>query len=442
MKRTLEQKLIQWKTDVSRRPLILRGARQVGKSYLIQQFGLNHFDHYVEVNLEFQPELINCFQSLDPFEIVEKLETYLNTSIHPGNTLLFIDEIQEYPKAIQSLRYFKEKMPELHVISAGSLLEFALEEESFSFPVGRVEFLQVNPLSFVEYLSALNQPKFLKQIETISLENPIDDGLHEHLMKSIRHYFLIGGMPDVINEYRKKNSILACRDIQSSLLSTYQKDFGKYATKVQVKHLQRFFSRAPGIIAQNFKYVNIDPETRSKDLRVALEQLCYAGLIRQVYATSASGLPLRAQINEKKFKLLFLDIGLVQAAVNLEPKIIWESDLDNILKGALAEQFVGQELIAYESKYEEKRLYFWEREKKPSSSEVDYVINIEGKIIPIEVKAGKTGRLKSIQQFMKEKKCSVGVRISPLPLHFERNILSVPFYLVSQLPRLLKSIVP
>jgi uncharacterized protein len=440
MKRSLEQELKTWRDNPRRLPLILRGARQVGKSYLIQKFGKENFASFVEVNFEFQPELKSCFDTLDPIKIVAKLETYVKTAIEPGKTLLFLDEIQECPPAILALRYFKEKMASLHVISAGSLLEFALEEEEFSFPVGRVQFIYLYPLSFIEFLYALEEDRLIDLLPKTSLQNPLDNDLHEHLLKLVRYYFLTGGLPEAINSFLVKNSFLESRNTQLSLLQTYQKDFGKYASKTQHVYLQKFFTRAPAVVAQHFKYVNIDRDARPTDLKTALELLSKAGLITQVFHTSASGLPLRAQINEKKFKLIFLDIGLLQAAMGSEPHLVFEKDLLQLLSGVLAEQFVGQELLAYANVFEEKRLYFWEREKQTSSAEVDYVINLDGRIVPIEVKGGKGGHLKSLHQFLVEKNCPVGVRISSSPLMLENNILSIPFYLIRELPRLLQSI--
>jgi predicted AAA+ superfamily ATPase len=438
VKRSLYKELLNWKNDPFRRPLILRGARQVGKTYLVQEFGKEAFESFAEVNFEYFPEFKTCFKNLNPKLIIEKLETYLNINIESGKTLLFLDEIQEHPQAILALRYFKEKMPDLHIIAAGSLLEFTLEEEEFSFPVGRVQFLYLSPLSFYEFLKALGEEKLIKKLENMHIGDVIDDALHEHLMNFVRSYFITGGMPEALAIYKNEKSLLRCRQFQRTLLQTYQKDFGKYAKKTQIKHLQRLYNKAPSLVAKHFKYVHVDPDARTKDIKLALEQLQYAGIITPIYATAASGLPLRAQINEKKYKLLFLDIGLMQAAVGLDPKLVWENDLLNLLSGAVTEQFVGQELIAYGSSFEEKHLYFWERAKKSSSAEVDYVANFDGQIVPIEVKSGKAGKLKSLQQFMKEKNSLLGVKISAQALEIDRGILSVPFYLIHQLARLLK----
>ncbi len=440
MKRTIESVLKEWISDPKRLPLLLRGARQVGKSYIVEKFGKENFESYAEVNLEFSPEMESCFDSFDPKSIVAKLEAYLKCTITPGKTLLFIDEIQESPRAIMALRYFKEKMPELHVIGAGSLLEFVLEKEKFSFPVGRVQFLYLHPFSFVEFMLAQDEERLLRFIEEASLENPLTEDFHDRLLEQVRKYYIVGGMPESIDAYLVKESFVASYTTHVNLLKTYRLDFGKYGSNAEHKYLDKLFLRAAELVGSHFKYVNVDRSLAPEALKGALVKLTQAGVVNRVHATGASGLPLRSQVNEKKFKLLFLDIGLMRTSIGLEPREVLEQDLLNLRAGALAEQYVGQELLAYRNLYEEKQLYFWEREKKSSSAEVDYVFNIEGRIIPIEVKAGKTGRLRSLQQFMLEKEVPVGVRISMHPLSYERGILSVPFYMIKQLPRLLESL--
>lgn len=437
MKRTIDFELIKWKNMPDRLPLIIRGARQVGKSYAIEKLGREHFKSLVIINFEYQPEFISCFESLDPTKIISKLEIFTNSNIKSGETLLFLDEIQQCPQAILALRYFKEKMPQLHVIAAGSLLEFVIHDTKFSFPVGRVQFMHMHPLSFSEFLLALDQDKLLKTLKDTSLANPLDSAIHIYALNFVKQYFLIGGMPAAIQNYINNNSYLECQNIQSALMQTYRSDFGKYATKTQHKYLERLFEMVPKLILEHFKYSKVDPNLRARELQPALEQLCWAGLIKLVKQTSASGLPLEAQVKENKFKLLFLDIGLVQNASQIEAKTILENDILQINAGLLAEQFVGQELICLANPYEEKRLYFWERDKKNSQAEVDYVTNIGGKIVPIEVKSGKTGRLKSIKQFMEEKNSPLGIRFSTHPLSLENNILSVPFYLISHINRLI-----
>jgi predicted AAA+ superfamily ATPase len=437
MRRSIEKELKKWKDSPKRYPLLLRGARQVGKTYIIEQLGKS-FESFEMVNFEAQPEAMACFETLNPLEIIQKLELLTKRPIRPGKTLLFLDEIQACPEAIVALRYFKEKMPELHVIGAGSLLEFALEKKQFSFPVGRIQYIYLNPLSFSEFVWAVDGRKDLSELEECLPDDPISEELHLQYIHRIKEYFLTGGMPAVVSDFKEKRSFLEQSRIQDLLLATFRSDFSKYATEAEQKYLRILFDGMPFQIGQHFKYSQIDPHIKSRELKLALDQLQMAGLVNLIFSTSASGIPLAAQMKSNKFKTLFLDIGLVQRALQVDPDQIMANDLIHIHRGALAEQFVGQEFLAYADFFRKEKLFFWEREKQSSSAEVDYVINVGQHIIPIEVKAGKQGHLKSLMQFMAEKKSSIGVRISLRPLEFRDNILSVPLYMIEQIPRLIK----
>ncbi len=439
MKRSIESELYLWKEDPHRYPLLLRGARQVGKTYVISEFGKS-FESFEMVNFESQPEAIACFSSLDPTAIIQKLELLTKRPIQIGKTFLFLDEIQACPQAIVALRYFKEKMPGLHVVGAGSLLEFALASGKFSFPVGRVQFIYLQPLSFKEFALALGMEESFSLLENCSWDHPVDKNHHEQLIRNIKEYFIIGGMPAVVREFQNTRSFLKQSRIQDLLLSTYSADFSKYATEAEQKYLRILFEGIPYQVGEHFKYATIDPHIKSRELKAALDQLKMAGLIHFVFSTSATGIPLSAQIKTKKFKTLFLDIGLIQRALQVQPELILENELIHIHRGALAEQFVGQEFIAYTDCFREGRLFFWEREKISASAEVDYVITVDQFIIPVEVKAGAQGHLKSLVQFMQEKKSPLGIRISEQPLGYRNQILSVPFYMIDQIPRLVKSL--
>jgi hypothetical protein len=442
MYREIEPVLKKWKEKENRLPIILRGARQVGKSFVIEKFGRENFESVITCNFEFQPELAACFGALDPIAICAKLEIAFKTRIVPGKTLLFFDEIQNCPEAILSLRYFKEKHPSLHVIAAGSLLEFALHEERFSFPVGRVQFLYLRPLSFYEYLISRSEEPLIDYLRKVNVKGAIESFIHEQALKSFREYFMIGGMPSVVKCFLETHSFLECQAVLTGLLETYRSDFPKYATKAQYKYLQNCFDRIPGLVMRQFKYTHISSEHRSHDLKIAIEQLGWAGLVQKVLATNASGLPLQVHAKENRFKLLFLDGGLVNCANKLDLQTAWDIDLIQVNSGTQAEQFVGQELLAYSDPYSNSQLYYWERDKRGSSAEVDFVIQSGGHILPVEVKSGTTGSLKSLAQFMSEKKSSIGIRISQHPLSFHDNILSVPFYMIKELPRLVRELSP
>ena len=273
MERTIEAALKDWKKEKDRLPIILRGARQVGKSFVVEKLGNQLFESIAVVNFELRPDLVKCFDNLDPVAICAHLEILLDQSIIPGKTLLFLDEIQNCPQAIIALRYFKEKLPALHVIAAGSLLEFILHEAKFSFPVGRVQFIYLKPLSFMEYLSAQNQDRLIDYLNNLELTHETDEAIHELLLGYVRQYFLTGGMPAAVKSYLNYGSFLGCQRILNGLLDTYRSDFGKYATKTQHKYLEIFFRKGPGLVGQHFKYSHVDPDLRARELKVALEQL-------------------------------------------------------------------------------------------------------------------------------------------------------------------------
>lgn len=424
-----------WKGRIGRLPLLLRGARQVGKSYLVEQFGRADFQDIAVVDFERRPQMVNCFQSREPVEILKQIELILQKPVIPGSTLLFLDEIQHCPEALVSLRYFKELMPELHVIAAGSLMEFLLSDEKYSFPVGRVEFLYLRPLSFREFLEAA-APVVAKRLESFDLDQQPTALEHEELLKWVRRYFFIGGMPSAVEAELRSQSLLECQRIHQRILQAYESDFGKYARHTQHKYLEMIFQRAPARVGEILKYSKLDQESRSRDLKKALDLLVRAGMILRSFATTASGVPLHAHMVDHRFKLFFLDIGLLQTAAHVDAQAFWSEDILQINNGMLAEQFVGQELLAYADPYENRALLFWEHENK-GGAEVDFVINIGSKVVPIEVKAGLTGKLRSLKSFLDQKKHSLGVRISQRPLSKENGILTVPLYLIQSLPKLI-----
>ena len=439
MNRNLLKQLLEWKETTDRLPLLLRGARQVGKTFLVSYLGDHYFESFIAINFEESPEFINCFSSLKPLDIISAIEVLAQQTIRPGRTLLFLDEIQLCPRAIMALRYFKEQLPVLHVIGAGSLLEFALRKQDLHMPVGRVQYLYLKPLSFDEYLQNADQQTLRSFLSSIQEVRPIPPAIHEHALKLTRNYMIIGGMPAVNIQYSKE-AWLGCQRHQTLLLKTYRDDFLKYSTTAQHKYLQYVYEKAPELMGEQIKYSAIHAETQSRFLKQAITDLGAAGVMCPIYATLAKTLPLSAHKIDKKFKLLFLDIGLAMRSMKIDISVLLAEELMLSTRGALAEQFVGQELIAYSDPYEEPELYFWTREQKNSSAEIDYLITVDQHIIPVEVKSGKTGRLKSLHLCLQENNLPLGVRISESPLAFENNILSVPFYLIQYLPQLVRSV--
>lgn len=438
MKRDLEIEFLKWKNRPARMPLLLRGARQVGKSYLVQQFGKNHFENFVEINFEYEPEGKACFRSLDPSEILNQIRLLKGLSITIGKTLLFLDEIQECPEAIMALRYFYEKMPELHVIGAGSLLEFLFHKENFRMPVGRVQYLFVKPLTFGEFLVSCGFETLRHHLREVTVENSLEEVLHQRLLKLMRQYLVLGGMPKVISTFLKSKDISEAQRIQTAILTTYQDDFGKYAGSLNIRYLITLFKRVPHLVTQRFFYKDVDPDLRARELKVALEKLQEAGIIHKSHAITASGIPLGSLINEKEFKLFFLDTGLVNRSCGLGADIMLEEDVIQVNRGAIAEQFVAQEMVAYTDPYVAPELFWWSREKVGSSAEVDFIQSLGSELFPIEVKAGSIGKLRSLKIFMEEKKSQIGIRISQNRLTLEDSILTVPLYMIEELHRLIQ----
>lgn len=439
MDRYLLQNLMEWKDNPRRKPLIIRGPRQVGKSYLIEKFGKDYFKQQVIINFELSPHLKNCFNDLEPAQILNQLELTLGINLtHEPSTLLFLDEIQECPQAILALRYFKEKKIELPIIAAGSLLEFILEKAEFRMPVGRVQYLYLRPLSFEEYLIARGFSQLVSYLQNVTLTDTISDVVHQRLISLLREYIIIGGMPEVIAEFLLTERFQACQTLQESLLLTFRDDFGKYAKHTQHRYLQAVFERAPTLVGEAFSFNKVDSTLRARELKPALECLVMAGLIHLIYHTSGSGLPLISTRNDERYKLHFLDVGLMTKASRLPADLLLQENFFVLNRGSTMEQLVGQELLAYTPAEEDGSLNYWSREKKGSSAEVDYIIAVDNHVIPIEVKAGSTGRLKSLQVFLQEKKCPLGVKISTDPLAIKNNILCVPAYMIQSLPRLVR----
>lgn len=436
MHRALWNTLIDWKERERRKPLLLRGARQVGKTYLVSQLS-QEFELFHNINFELEPEYKRCFNTLKPKEILQAIALESGKIIEPHKSLLFLDEIQDCPNAIMALRYFKELMPELHIIGAGSLLEFAMQREELRMPVGRVQFMHLKPLSFEEFLVAHGYRQLHVYLKTTTLEQPPNETSHTKLLGLAKQYLALGGMPEVHEDYLINHELSMCQTIQTTLLNTYKRDFGKYASQDMQDYLQAVFTSAPHFAGKQMKYVDIDRQMRSRGLKKAITLLEQAGVLQRVYASQASGIPLNATLNEKRFKLVYVDVGLANRVSKIDIATLLREDLEYMNRGHITEQFVGQELLAYMPSEEEPELYYWAKDKPGSQAEVDFVIQHQGKIVPIEVKAGKTGRLKSLRIFMKEKQLYLGVRVSQKPLSLEDNILSVPYYMLSELPRLL-----
>lgn len=420
-----------WKKSKDRKVLLVRGARQVGKTFSVRHLG-RQFEHFLEVNFEEHKDIHVFFRnSLDPAKILEKLAAYFSVPVTEGGTLVFFDEIQACPEALASLRFFYEKKPRLHVVAAGSLLEFALAQIP-SHGVGRITSLFMYPLSFDEFLSSLGEDRLLGLVQHAGIGRPLDTVFHDRLVDHFKTFQLIGGFPEVVAHYVQHKDLHACFKILDDLITTFIDDFAKYQTRLSVERLTEVFRAMVFQCGRKFKYSNIPSQASHAALKQALFLLERAGLATRVCHTSAQGLPLGAQIDESKFKVLPLDTGLMQRLLGLDvPSYLTAGDFDLINKGGLAEVFAGLELIKYQPSHMHPSLYYWQREQKGSTAEVDYVIQKANQVFPVEVKAGTRGQMQSLHVFLTEKKLRQGVRISLENFCTYDNITVIPLYAVS-----------
>ena len=437
--------LIDWKDRPSRKPLIIRGARQVGKTWLVRKFA-GQFGNLVEINFDKNPEKAQLFAGRDISRGLQLLQIDCNTEIVPGKTLLFLDEIQAAPEMLPLLRYFYEERSDLHVIAAGSLLEFLLADHDFAMPVGRVEYLHLGPMDMEEFLLALGQERMTKFLKDYSLNEPIPESIHLSLLNFLKLFWIVGGMPAAVAWYGNSGQLAEAIREHAAIQQTYEDDFSKYRKRIYPERLRKVFRRIPALIGNKLKYVRLDPEERSRELADSLHLLEMARVIYRVRHSAGNGVPLGAEAKERDFKPLFLDIGLVSTSLGLTlPGLEVVDDLLMVNNGALAEQFVGQHLLYDGPGYEKPQLFYWNREQKSSSAEVDYLITHEDKVVPVEVKAGTTGALKSLQVFVAEKKSPVALRFNAMPPSCSRQktgvagkdnvpflLISLPLYLVGQ----------
>lgn len=428
MERDVYKYLCVWKKEQGRRPLLVRGARQTGKTYLINEFGKREYRSIITLNFERNPEYKDIFNTYDPLEILEKISLYTGKKTEPDKTLLFFDEIQECPRAITSLRYFYEEKPNIHIVAAGSLLEFTLSSENFKMPVGRIQYLFLSPLSFGEFLTALGETELRAHVNEYANLASLAESLQTKLIEYVRKYFIIGGMPAVVQEFITNRKILSCQKIQRSILDTYADDFAKYARRTKHQYLKKVFNSVPGLIGQKFVYSQVDKEIKSRELKEALDLLETAGVVSRVRRASGAGIPLAASANEAHFKVLFLDVGLLQAISGMYADTVREKDLTAVFRGAVAEQFVGQELIALRNPFTKPGLYYWGRQAKNSTAEIDYLIELDAQVVPIEIKSGSTGRMRSLHMFIENYHSNRAFKISQAPFLEEKPILSLPLY--------------
>jgi uncharacterized protein len=422
MKRALYENLIEWKLSQRRKPLLLQGARQVGKTWLINEFGKNEYKHYIYLNFEQTPNLKTLFTNdLSPQKIIENIGLFLGKKVNHENTLICFDEIQNCQEALTSLKYFQEQAPEFHLIAAGSLLGVSLGKMS-SFPVGKVNFMTLYPLSFTEYLEAIGE-QLLVEKATV-LEN-LPELLHEKMLELLKMYFFLGGMPEVVVDYIQNRDIKAARKIQNDILKAYQRDFSKYSDPSQALKVSEIWQSVPFQLAKEnkkFLYNDVKNTARASTYQQSIEWLKNAGLIHVVYQIRAAKLPISGYTDYSKFKLYILDTGLLGAMLNLSSDIILKpNELFSEYNGAFVENYTCLELM----KTVEQDLFYWSSERE---AEVDFVFQWNNDIYPLEVKSGMNRNTKSLRVYAEKYQPKLLFRTSPRNFVNQEEFINIPLY--------------
>ena len=439
-----------WLKGPNRKPMVLRGARQVGKTWLVRDFAKRHQLELIELNLEKFPNLADLFSENNPREILKNIEADLALKINPESSCLFIDEIQAAPELFSKLRWFKEDMPELPVIAAGSLLEFALNKAQFSMPVGRITYFYLEPMSFFEFSIASGNEALYQKMISVTPEKALPQPLHARCMDIYRQYCLVGGMPEAVQAWLDSKDAQGCIKIQHDLLTTYRDDFHKYGGEIDARLLNRILLSVAEQLGNKFVYSMVDPGVQAPVVKKALMLLSQAKVCSRVAHTSGNGVPLGAESNEKFFKALMVDVGLISAQLGLSS--VKRQETEKMIfsnKGGLAEQFVGQQLRAAQAPTMDPQLFYWQR-TGGRLGEIDYIIQHGNRIVPIEVKSGAAGSMKSLHQFMAEKKLTLAVRLNANPPSVEDisvktttgqpvkyRLRSLPLYLAGNVSALL-----
>ena len=440
-----------WLFEKKRKPLVIRGARQVGKTWIVRNLAKRNSLKLIELNFERKPILADLFTSNNPKEILKNLESEFETSIDIDSSLLFFDEIQAAPEIFAKLRWFKEDLEDLPLIAAGSLLEFALNEYQYSMPVGRITYFFLEPFSFFEFLLVTGNEFLLKKLETFSLQDVIPESIHKKCMNIYQDYCLIGGMPESLQKWVDTKNLNECIKIQQDLLSTFRDDFYKYGGKFDPELLYKLFIFVSKQLGNKFVYKRVDPLAKTMLIKKSLSMLSQARVFSKILHTSGNGIPLGAESNEKFFKMLLIDIGLVSVQLGLSQMVQSKADrMMFINKGGLAEQFVGQQIRSSQAPLTEPTLFYWQR-TGGRQGEIDYIIQHGNGVLPIEIKSGTAGSMKSLHQFMADKNLDLAIRFnSNLPTIEKINVkttqgdpisytlVSLPLYLAQQINKLLQ----
>jgi predicted AAA+ superfamily ATPase len=430
MERLLMPRLVEWAQKSDRKPLIIMGARQVGKTWLMREFGRNNFKDVFYLNFENTPGMVELFSGeIQPQRIIDYLSALHGKRIIANETLMIFDEVQEVPRALTSLKYFAEEAPEYAICCAGSLLGIALHKNT-SFPVGKVEFLTLEPLSFEEYLLANDEQLLLNQIHSHNIE-PIPILFSEKLIDYLKQYFIVGGMPAAVMKWIESRDFYAVESVQSAILLSYEQDFSKHAPSHLVPKIRHIWNSIPGQLAREnkkFLYRLAKDGARAREYEDALMWLKDSGLIRQLFRTTQATFPLKAYIDLKSFKIFHLDIGLLRVMSGLSPDIIIEKEaVFKEFKGAITEQYVLQQLSGMA---EIKDCYYWTTD---ATAEIDFLFSYKNQIIPVEVKAGENLHAKSLRVYIEKYKPDISIRTSLRNLQYAEGLINIPLFLFFEL---------
>lgn len=434
MKRDIYGQLLKWKTSARRKPLLIKGARQTGKTYILKQFGTNEYDTLAYFNFEEDPLLKDFFsQRLQPEQLIQNLSLYAHKSIRPGRDLIIFDEIQASNNALKSLKYFQEEAPQYHLAAAGSLLGIALSGPG-SFPVGKVNFLNLYPMTFHEFLEAVGAGDLSEYIAETSNVAPFPEPLHLEFIRYLRIYYFTGGMPEAVAHYAQNKDLNEVREIQNEIINAYVLDFAKYAATPDIPKLSLVWDSIPAQLAKEnkkFVFTMLKKSARLRDFENAIEWLEKSGLIFRIFRVKTAKSPLRGYIEDNIFKVYALDVGILGAMANIAPDILVRGDrIFQEFEGAFVENYVAQQLKAAKG----MELYYWQ---SSGSAEVDFVCDYSGHILPLEAKAGINPRSKSLKSFDQKFAPPVLFRTTLLNLRKDDRFVNIPLYALSLFPELL-----
>lgn len=434
MQRDIYQKLLHWKNQLGRKPLILQGARQVGKTYILKEFGKREYKQYLYINFEKMPKVAALFtEGLQAQQLIAKLELYFEISIEPETTLIIFDEVQECPAALNSLKYFYEDAPQYAIVAAGSLLGIKLAH-THGFPVGKVTFQYLYPLSFMEFLLALGKPKWADLLNNLQLSTPLEELFHQELIELLKIYFYVGGMPEAVYQYSQTRDYQLVRQIHTDILRAYELDFAKHAVPAEVPKISTVWEAIPSQLAKEnkkFIYSALKASARGREYENAIRWLIDANLILNCTQVAVPQIPLPHYMDHQAFKTYSLDVGLLSTMNHVHPRALLEKEqLFKEFSGALTENYVAQTLTASM----QNRLHYWKSEGR---AEIDFLIEWEHQILPLEVKAGTSNQKKSLSVYADKFQPELMLRASLLNLRKNGKILNIPLYALEQLSRLL-----